>query len=318
MPEPFLVVKDLRKFYGSFAALDGVSFTVEEGEIFGLLGPNGAGKTTLLSILSCLLEATGGWATLQGKPLVTGNRQVRPLLGVVPQDLAIYGELTALENLCFFGELYGIHDPELSRRAHDILKTIGLEDRANDLTRNFSGGMKRRLNLGVALMHRPRLLLLDEPTVGVDPQSRNHLFEQVRRLNAEGMTIVYTSHYMEEVQTLCKRIGIIDQGRLRACDTLPNLLRLQPGQIRLRLREVSAALRDKLTELPGTRLADKPHSEPGLDGVAITLTCADVKATLIPLVRLLTEEHIEPLALETEEPNLERVFLSLTGKALRD
>jgi len=314
----FLVVSDLRKRYGALVALDGVSFAVAEGEIFGLLGPNGAGKTTLLSILSCLLPAGGGEATLQGERLHPGNRAVRPLLGVVPQDLALYGDLTALENLQFFGELYGIREPDLSRRAHDILASVGLEDRANVAARTFSGGMKRRLNLGVALMHRPRLLLLDEPTVGVDPQSRNHLFEMVRQLNADGMTIVYTSHYMEEVQTLCKRIGIIDQGKLRACDTLPNLLRLQAGQIRLRLRELPAGLREKLAALPGTRLAGPPHEEAGLDGVAVLLTCDAVKATLMPLVRLLTDERIEPLALETEEPNLERVFLHLTGKALRD
>ncbi len=314
----FLVVSELRKRYGSLVALDGVSFQVEEGEIFGLLGPNGAGKTTLLSILSCLLQATSGSATLQGQSLLPGNRGVRPLLGIVPQDLAIYADLTALENLCFFGELYGLRDPELSRRAHEILASIGLEERAHDPTRNFSGGMKRRLNLGVALMHRPRLLLLDEPTVGVDPQSRNHLFEQVRRLNAEGVTIVYTSHYMEEVQTLCKRIGIIDQGRLRACDTLPNLLRLQAGQIRLRLRDIPERLRGRLAGLPGTRLAGEPRREPGLDGVTILLICDEVKTTLMPVVRVLTEEHVEPLALETEEPNLERVFLQLTGKALRD
>jgi ABC-2 type transport system ATP-binding protein len=318
MAEPFLVVSDLRKRYGSFVALDGVGFDVEEGEIFGLLGPNGAGKTTLLSILSCLLEATSGSAHLLGQPLVPGNREVRPLFGIVPQDLALYAELTALENLCFFGELYGIREPELSRRAHVILAAIGLEDRARVLTRTFSGGMKRRLNLGIALMHQPRLLLLDEPTVGVDPQSRNHLFETVRALNAQGITFVYTSHYMEEVQTLCKRIGIIDQGRLRACDTLANLLRLQEGQIRLRLRELSPGLRARLAELPGTRLAREPYRLPGLDGVAVTLTCAQVQATLMPLVRLLTDEQIEPLALETEEPNLERVFLHLTGKALRD
>lgn len=318
MTTPFLVVNELRKRYGKLTALDGVSFEVHEGEIFGLLGPNGAGKTTLLSILSCLQEATSGSATLLGRPLIPGHQPVKPLLGVVPQDLAIYGNLTALENLCFFGELYGVREPELSQRARQVLAAIGLEEKAREPARTFSGGMKRRMNLGVALMHNPRLLLLDEPTVGVDPQSRNHLFEQVKRLNAEGMTIVYTSHYMEEVQTLCKRIGIIDQGRLRACDTLPNLLQLQDGQVRLRLREVPSGLHEKLAGLPGTRLADVPHQLPGLDGVSIGLTCADVKATLMRLVRLLTDERIEPLALETEEPNLERVFLHLTGKALRD
>jgi ABC-2 type transport system ATP-binding protein len=311
MTTAFLEVHEVSKRYGATPALDGVSFQVHDGEVFGLLGPNGAGKTTLLSILSCLLEATSGAVRLLGRPVVPGDREVRRLIGVVPQELALYGDLTAHENLCFFGELYGIRGAELNRRVERILAAIGLEDKADDRVRTFSGGMKRRLNLGVALVHGPRLLLLDEPTVGVDPQSRNHIFEEVRRLNGEGMTLVYTSHYMEEVQALCSRIGIMDRGRLAACDTLPHLLQILPGAIRFRVREVTPGLREQLKNLPGASLSE-------CDSRTLELECADVKATLLELMRVLQQARSELVSLDIEETNLERVFLHLTGRELRD
>src|SRR5436309_3401496 len=213
MTAPLLEVVDLRKEYGPAVALDGVSFQVSEGEMFGLLGPNGAGKTTLLSIVSCLLRPTSGTVRVLGRAPYASDRDARRDIGIVPQELALYGELSARENLRFFGELYGLRGPELRRRVDEALAAIALADRADGRADTFSGGMKRRLNLGIALMHRPRLLLLDEPTVGVDPQSRNHIFEEVRRLNRAGVTVLYTSHYMEEVQALCTRFGLIDHGR---------------------------------------------------------------------------------------------------------
>jgi ABC-2 type transport system ATP-binding protein len=310
MSSAFLDVIDLRKNYGRSVALDGVSFQVREGELFGLLGPNGAGKTTLLSILSCLLTPTGGHARLLGNLLSPSNRAARPLIGIVPQELAIYGELTARENLVFFGELYGVRGELLRRRVDDILAAVALSDRADDRAVTFSGGMKRRLNLGVALVHAPRLLLLDEPTVGVDPQSRNHIFEGVRRLNAEGTTVVYTSHYMEEVQALCSRVGIIDHGRLVACDTLQGLLTQLTGLVRFRVPQPTPVLRERLKELPDCTLAEREST--------LELECGDVKGTLLRLVALLNEARVELMSLETEEPNLERVFLHLTGRALRD
>ena len=195
------------------------------GEIFGLLGPNGAGKTTLLSIICLPADCrTPAKSVSRARRVGADDRELRRLIGIVPQELALYGELTARENLSFFGRLYGLTGATLAGRVLDVLDLVGLRDRADDRVESFSGGMKRRLNLGAALVHQPRLLLLDEPTTGVDPQSRNHIFEEVRRLNAAGLTIVYTSHYMEEVQALCPRVGIIDHGRLIACDTLPNLL----------------------------------------------------------------------------------------------
>jgi len=311
MATALLEVRDLHKRYGAITALAGVSFEVRDGELFGLLGPNGAGKTTTLSIASCLLDATNGEVILDGKRVHLANREVRRLIGIVPQEVAIYGELTARENLRFFGELYSVKGAELQRRVQRILAAIGLEDRADDLASTYSGGMKRRLNLGAALVHEPRLLLLDEPTTGVDPQSRNHIFEEVRRLNAQGMTVVYTSHYMEEVQTLCPRIGIIDHGRLVACDTLINLLRQLHGLIRIRLPRIPPLLRERIKDLPECQLRECAEQ-------TLEIECRDIKATLVRLVAALNETQTEVSGLETEEPNLERVFLHLTGRGLRD
>ncbi len=311
MPPPVLEVNNLVKRYGDIRALAGVSLTIEAGELFGLLGPNGAGKTTLLSVVSSLLGADGGEVRIQGRPLRRQDRDLRKLIGIVPQELAIYGELTGRENLLFFGELYGLRGPALHQRVDEILKTIGLEDRARQRAGTFSGGMKRRLNLGAALVHDPPLLLLDEPTTGVDPQSRNHIFEEVRRLNARGVTILYTSHYMEEVQALCQRIGIIDHGRLVACDTLASLLQRLTGLVRFRVSSLPPGLRAKIAQLPDSALVQR-------DNGAWELRCRSAKEALLPLVSWFHEEGIELASLETEEPNLERVFLHLTGRELRD
>ncbi len=311
MPAPLLEAIDLEKRYGAALALSKVTFPVFEGEIFGLLGPNGAGKTTLLSIACGLLAPTAGDVKLGGRSLLAGDDDLKRRIGMVPQELAIYGELTGRENLQFFGEIYGMSGTALRQSVDEILVAVGLTDRADSRVRTYSGGMKRRLNLGTALVHRPRLLLLDEPTVGVDPQSRNHIFEEVRRLNAAGMTIVYTSHYMEEVQALCSRIGIIDHGNLVACDTLHGLLSLLEGEIRLRVRQGGPELLRRLRALPDVRLIDDRKR-------GLLLRCRDVKVALIDLVALLNELRIDMLELEIQEPNLERVFLYLTDKALRD
>jgi ABC-2 type transport system ATP-binding protein len=246
MAADLLTVEHLHKRYNGTVALEEVSFAVAEGELFGLLGPNGAGKSTLISILSCLSAATSGSARLGGEGLSPDNRAVRRWIGIVPQDLALYGDLTARENLAFFGRLYGLRGPELARQVDDVLTAVALTDRADGRVGTFSGGMKRRLNLGAALIHKPRIVYLDEPTVGVDPQSRAHIFAGVRRLNAAGTTVVYTSHYMEEVQALCARVGILDHGRLIACDTVPNLLQSvqEPNLERVFLHLTGHELRD--------------------------------------------------------------------------
>jgi ABC-2 type transport system ATP-binding protein len=311
MAAPLLEVRDLRKRHGAHIALDGISFAVAPGEVFGLLGPNGAGKTTLMSIVAGLSQPSAGEVRLQGQVFTQSRKELRHLIGIVPQDLAIYNELSARENLRFFGQLYGLGGPALERRVDGVLAAVALSDRADERAGTFSGGMKRRLNLGAALVHGPALLLLDEPTTGVDPQSRNHIFEEVRRLNAAGLTIVYTSHYMEEVQTLCPRVGIIDQGKLIACDALAGLLRQLPGLLRLRVAALPEPARRRFAALPGARPIEGDRN-------LVELACQDVKQTLLAVIPLLAEEGVELTGIETEEPNLERVFLHLTGRGLRD
>jgi ABC-2 type transport system ATP-binding protein len=306
-----LEVRDLRKNYGATVALASVSFKVGAGEMFGLLGPNGAGKTTLMSIVSGLLDPSGGQVFLADREFHRHDRDLRRIIGIVPQELAIYNELTARENLRFLGQLYGLGGSVLEERVEKILTAIALADRADQRAATFSGGMKRRLNLGASLVHEPRILLLDEPTVGVDAQSRNHIFEEVRRLNATGMTIVYTSHYMEEVQALCPRIGIIDRGRLIACDTVTSLLSQLPSRLRLSVHAMPEKSRLRLQSLEGISAAT-------LNGQMVEIACKDVKRTLLQVVSILGEEQVEMTSLETQEPNLEHVFLHLTGRALRD
>jgi ABC-2 type transport system ATP-binding protein len=311
MSKPILAVRDLRKEYGKTVALAGVSLDIQEGELFGLLGPNGAGKTTFLSLIAGLQAPTAGEVYFQGRRLEPADREARRQLGIVPQELAVYGDLTAEENLLFFGQLYGLRGDDLHRRVAEVLEWVGLRERARQRVRTFSGGMQRRLNLALGLVHAPRLLLLDEPTTGVDPQSRNHIFDQVRRLNAAGLTIVYTSHYMEEVQALCPRVGILDHGRLIACDFLAALLRQLEGCIRLRLRQPAPVLRQRLAQLAPLRVQER-------DAQTIELWGHDVAAALPQLIAALQEQAADLLALELEEPNLEHVFLHLTGRALRD
>jgi ABC-2 type transport system ATP-binding protein len=308
--EALLDVRSIRHSYGPHPALDEVSFQVWPGDRFGLLGPNGAGKTTLLSIISCLLTPSAGEIRLEGHVVRPGDQALRRLIGIVPQELAIYDALTARENLTFFGELFGMGGKPLHDRVEQLLSAVGLENRADQRAGRFSGGMKRRLNLAVSLVHGPKLLLLDEPTVGVDPQSRALIFEEVRRLNESGLTIVYTSHYMEEVEALCNRVGIIDQGRLVACDTLGGLVQKLPSVVRVELQGPCDALANRLRAVPGFVVSVEDH--------VLEIAADDARAALVRVVSLLQETNAPLLHLETREPDLERVFLHLTGRALRD
>ncbi|MFQ3591971.1 MAG: ABC transporter ATP-binding protein [Gemmataceae bacterium] len=308
--DPLLDVRAVSHAYGTRPALREVSFVVAPGDRFGLLGPNGAGKTTLLSIISCLLTPSHGEIHLHGRLVRPGDQAIRRLVGIVPQELAIYDNLTARENLQFFGELFGLRGLTLRQRVEQLLSAVGLESRADQRASTFSGGMKRRLNLAVSLVHGPKLLLLDEPTVGVDPQSRALIFEEVRRLNAQGLTIVYTSHYMEEVETLCNRVGIIDQGRLVACDTLSGLVRTLPSVVRVELQSPCDTLANRLRTIPGFVVSVEENT--------LEIAADDPRAALVRVVTLLQETNAPLAHLETREPNLERVFLHLTGRALRD
>jgi linearmycin/streptolysin S transport system ATP-binding protein len=311
MAAPVLEVTDVRKTYGPIEALRGVSLTVEEGEIFGLLGPNGAGKTTLLNVLACLIDPSAGSVRLFGKPLDRGDFETRRRIGIATQDVSLYPELTARENLTFFGQLYGLRGPDLAKRVNEVLTFTALPDRADDRVGTYSGGMRRRLNLGAAVVHRPRLLFLDEPTTGVDPQSRHHIFEEVRALNAAGVTVIYTSHYMEEVQALCPRIAILDHGSVIACDTRTNLLRMLDGTLTVRIRGDLPPVANRAKQLPGVRVL-------AAEGDTLTLAAADMRELTVRVVAILHELGVELTGMEISEPTLEKVFLHLTDTTVRD
>ena len=307
MANPVLEVQDVRKQYGHAVALGGVSLAVQPGELFGLLGPNGAGKTTLLSIVSGLLAPTHGTVQIDGQRLGMTDRELRRKIGFATQDLAIYPELTARENLEFFGRLYGFKGQLLSNRVNTLLDSVALTDRANQRCGTFSGGMKRRLNLAVALVHEPKLLLLDEPTTGVDPQSRRHIFEQVRERNRAGLTVIYTSHYMEEVQELCTRIAIVDHGKMVACDTLEHLLDRLDSTAKLDVEQASDSLVSQLITWPELTSVQ-------VDGTMLTVTGPKLATVLAKLLAAVGPVR----SIEVTAPTLERVFLSLTGNTLRD
>jgi ABC-2 type transport system ATP-binding protein len=334
---PIVAVENLAKKFGEFEAVKGVSFTVEEGEVFGLLGPNGAGKTTVISMLTCVLPPTSGTARIGGYDLIRETSQVKRLNGLVPQDLALYPTLSARANLNFFGRIYGLRGKELQGRVDDVLRIVALTDRADEAVEKYSGGMKRRVNIAAGLLHQPRLLFLDEPTVGVDPQSRNHIFESVLRLNRErGMSIVYTSHYMEEVELLCNRVAIVDLGEIIALDSVKNLIAmLGGGVIHVGLRQADDALLAQLTALPAVKEATlMPRAATPLPAEGAEVTASELlaetsptivkieakhgKQALLNIIQFFNEHDISIVSLETLEPNLESVFLHLTGKRLRE
>ena len=314
MTEPsLLTTQDLRKRYGERLAVDGVSFHIKVGETYGLLGPNGAGKTTTISMICGLLRRDGGEVVVDGRPVDIGATEAKAVIGYVPQDLALYPDLTAKENLRFFGRLQRLSGRDLSGRVDEVLDLIGLADRANDRVDSFSGGMKRRLNIGIGLLHRPKLLVLDEPTVGVDPQSRNAILTSVDELGREGLAILYTTHYMEEAERLCDRIGIIDQGRIIAEGTRRELVGLIGERDRLNL--VAGGSLGPAAEALG-RL-ERVDEATWADG-RIELVVSEAR-TLLPLVlEVAAATGAEVRSVEIVEPDLEAVFLHLTGKALRD
>jgi ABC-2 type transport system ATP-binding protein len=308
-----LEARGLRKAFGDLTAVDDVSVHIAAKETYGLLGPNGAGKTTAISMIAGLLEPDAGEVLVDGRRVTTRTVAARAAIGLVPQELAIYPDLTGRENLDFFGKLYGLSGRALAARVDEVLDVIGLADRARDLTGEFSGGMQRRLNIGVGLLHRPKLLILDEPTVGVDPQSRNAILESVENLAGEGMAVLYTTHYMEEAERLCDRIGILDQGDVKAEGTRRELVALVGERDRISLSAPGAldAAADEVRRLDGVESVSVRVG--GIDVVA------DEASTLLP--RLLAEvaaAGVQVTGVEVAQPDLEAVFLHLTGKALRD
>ena len=303
----------LRKAFDELVAVDDVGFSIAPGETYGLLGPNGAGKTTTISMIAGILEPDAGTVIVGNTELTTTTTKAKGAIGYVPQDLAIYPDLTAIENLRFFGKLYGITGAELSSRVAEVLEVIGLTDRADDRTEEHSGGMKRRLNIGIGLLHRPTLLILDEPTVGVDPQSRNAILESVESLSREGMAVLYTTHYMEEAERLCDRVGIIDTGRIQAEGTRRELVALvgERDKIRLGITSHVAAAAEAAGRLQGVVEASAG------DGV-VELLVDDARNALPSIFEAVASAGAEIGDVQVTEPNLEAVFLHLTGKALRD
>lgn len=312
---PILEVHDLVKKYGDLIAVKGISFDVQEGEIFSLLGPNGAGKTTTISILSTLFAPTSGDASVCGHSVTQEPMAVKRAIGVVPQEIALYEDLTALENLNFWGQMYGLSGKALADRVDEVLEQIDLKDRAKQRIKTYSGGMKRRVNIGVGLLHKPRLLFMDEPTVGIDPQSRRAILDSVKALNRAGITILYTTHYMEEAQELSDRVGIIDHGELIALGTQKELT-AQVGETDTLILHLSESedpdhLAQALSALPGVLQANPTDHE-----VAIVTPSAE--ELLAPVVSRANELGIKIHSVDMREPNLEAVFLHLTGRALRD
>lgn len=303
----------LRKAYGDRLAVDGVGFEIRAGESYGLLGPNGAGKTTTISMLCGLLHADSGVVEVGGTPMRTGRCQAKQHLGLVPQDIALYPDLTARENLRFFGRLQGLTRSELRTRVDEVLEIVALEDRAGDRIDGFSGGMKRRCNIAAALLHHPQLLVLDEPTVGVDPQSRASILDGIAALQEHGMAVLYTTHYMEEAQRLCDRIGIIDEGRLVAEGTQAELVSAvgQNPVVRLSLDGDPAPL---LAALEPDPLVVRTSAGDGRVEVAVT----NPARALAPIIEHAEHAGVTVQGVEVVEPDLESVFLHLTGKALRD
>lgn len=308
-----LKVENLYKNFGSINAVDGVSFEVKKGEIFGLLGPNGAGKSTAISMISTLFPPSRGEILYEGGSIIKNPKLIRQKLGVVPQDIALYPTLTGYENLKFWGSVYGLKGAELKKRINEVSDIIELNGRLKDRVDKYSGGMKRRLNIGAALLHKPELLIMDEPTVGIDPQSRNHILDTVLELNNQGLTIIYTSHYMEEVQYLCNEVCIMDEGKIIASGTQQQLVELvqEKTQINIKLESMDFSILEKLKCIQGV-----------FDGKivedTIILYGENADTLLAEIINMVSVNDLLIQSIDVKKPNLETVFLHLTGKALRD
>ncbi|MDR3576580.1 MAG: ABC transporter ATP-binding protein [Anaerolineaceae bacterium] len=308
-----IFVKNLHKSFGKNPAVQGVRFTVHTGEIFSLLGPNGAGKTTTISMLSGLTEPSDGDAYIMGLSIRQESRAARAVLGVVPQEIALYMDLSARENLLFWGKMYGLSGSILRQRVDETLEIIGLSARQKERVATFSGGMKRRVNIGVALLHRPQVVIMDEPTVGIDPQSRRHILDAVKELNRQGMTVLYTTHYMEEAQEISDHIAIMDQGKMIACGTHAELIRSvgEQSRIELTLNADPSLVMQNWQMIEGVQQVSRSDGH-------VTVLTTDSNLVLPRLFEIASQVKTRITSVEIQEPNLETVFLQLTGKALRD
>lgn len=313
MNQKAIQVQNLQKCFGEFVAVKGIHFEVQQGEIFSLLGPNGAGKSTTISMLSCLLQPSNGDACVLGHSIIREPQKVKAMIGIVPQDIALYGDLSARENLNFWGRMYGLRGDVLAQRVDEVLEIIELTDRQKDRVDKFSGGMKRRVNIGAALMHKPAVIIMDEPTVGIDPQSRRHILDNIKELNSQGMTVLYTTHYMEEAQELSDHIAIMDQGKVIACGTHAELVRMVGELDRIDLT-LNADSENVIADWQATAGVQSVFAEDG----HLTVLAEDSNQTLPRLFEAATRARVRITSVDIQEPNLESVFLHLTGKALRE
>lgn len=308
-----VVLNDVVKRYDSKLIVDHVNFSIQEGEIFGLLGPNGAGKSTTISMICGLLKADSGEINIDGLSAKEKPLEVKKRIGLVPQELALYENMSATDNVSFFGKLYGLRGKLLKERIQEALEFTGLSDRAKDKPSTFSGGMKRRLNIACAIMHRPRLIIMDEPTVGIDPQSRNHILESVKTLNKLGSTIVYTSHYMEEVAAVCDRVAIMDKGHIIACGTESELRErvAHEEKIVVKAANITPALINELRQHPRISRVEVVQD-------AVEMYLPSSQSELQDILFIFAKHEGVIASLNIEEPDLETLFLSLTGRTLRD
>ncbi len=308
-----LEIEKLRKYFKNIKAVDGISFSVEQGDILGLLGPNGAGKSTTISMIATLVSPDDGTIRFKGEDIVKNPKAIQQSLGLVPQEIALYPNLTGLENLQFWGRAYGLNGKELKKRIEGVSEVIGITERLKDRVKKYSGGMQRRLNIGAALLHNPEFIIMDEPTVGIDPQSRNHILDTVKALASQNITIIYTSHYMEEVETLCDRVCIMDGGKIIAAGTKDEITSSLGGgcELCLRLSKTDAALCEKLAALPEVKKLSA-------DGDALLITAGDADTAARAVLDAVSKSSASLLSFDTKKPSLETVFLNLTGRALRD
>jgi ABC-2 type transport system ATP-binding protein len=313
MSDTAIEVRNLAKRFGDVVAVDDVSFDVKPGEVFSLLGPNGAGKTTAISILSGLLKPDSGDAAVMGHSVTKDSLAARRCLGIVPQEVALYNDMSARENLIFWGKMYGLGGAELAGRVAAVLEAVGLEARQKGRVSTYSGGMKRRVNIAAALLHRPQVLIMDEPTVGIDPQTRRHILDYVKELNREGMTVLYTTHYMEEAEELSHRIAIMDHGKVIACGTQDELVRRVGEETRVELAVMGseAGLAEAWRAVPGVSRATAAEGR-------VSLLVGDADAVVPRLFETAAAQNGRITSVDIKEPNLETVFLALTGRALRD
>lgn len=306
-------IAGLTKKFGDTAAVDKADLEIEAGVIFGLLGPNGAGKSTIINLICGLLEPTQGQITVLGEDVRKLLRFTKRNIGIVPQEIAIYEDLTAFENVRFFAGLYGLRGTELKNRVEEALGFVGLLEQAKQFPDRFSGGMKRRLNIACALAHHPKLIIMDEPTVGIDPQSRNHILQSVRQLNEMGCTIIYTSHYMEEVEALCSKVAILDHGKVIAEGTIPELKNIiaNANSLEITVEQLSKVEPVELREISGVLSVE-------LDSRRVEINCANEANNLDQILAYFCKRQISIKRIENSSPDLETVFLTLTGRKLRD